>query len=71
VVFRWQYPDLLRPFKSPFSPLFPTLGVLSCFYLMLSLPAITWWRFLIWSLLGFAIYFMYSRQHSVLHRERS
>ncbi|MBK9204450.1 MAG: hypothetical protein IPL73_18835 [Candidatus Obscuribacter sp.] len=30
-----------------------------CFILMLSLPVITWIRFIVWMAIGFAIYFAY------------
>lgn len=70
IVFRYTQPTLRRPFKLPFSPLIPLLGVVSCLYLMLQLPAITWWRFIFWSLLGIVIYFLYSQQHSVLRIKR-
>jgi basic amino acid/polyamine antiporter, APA family len=69
IVFRWTYPEMHRPFKLPFSPLFPLLGVLSCLYLMAHLPMITWWRFIIWTLLGLIIYFFYGMRHSQLNKE--
>ena len=34
LVLRRTRPDLKRPFKAPFGPLLPVLGVLSCGYLM-------------------------------------
>jgi APA family basic amino acid/polyamine antiporter len=67
-VLRVTQPDLPRPFKLPFDPLIPILGVIFCVYLMFSLPLITWWRFGIWTLLGFVIYFTYSYRNSVLHQ---
>lgn len=66
VVLRYTQPDLPRPFRTPLSPLIPLLGVACCLYLMLSLPAVTWWRFLIWLGIGVAVYFTYSRKHSLL-----
>ena len=48
-------------------PVVPILGILLCLLLMFSLPAENWWRLLIWLGLGFAIYFGYSRHHSVMH----
>lgn len=66
IVFRITHPDIPRPFKLPFSPLIPLLGVIFCGYLMLNLPAVTWWRFLIWTVVGIIIYFSYSHKHSVL-----
>jgi APA family basic amino acid/polyamine antiporter len=46
LVLRVKRPEAKRPFKVPFGPLFPVLGILSCLYLMLSLPVVTWLRFL-------------------------
>jgi basic amino acid/polyamine antiporter, APA family len=59
-------PDAVRPFKVPFGPLFPILGILSCAYLMLSLPVLTWVRFLVWLDVGLLIYWFYGRTHSPL-----
>jgi APA family basic amino acid/polyamine antiporter len=66
IVLRVTEPDLHRPFKMPINPLFPVLGALSCAALMLFLPAITWYRFVAWLLLGLLVYFGYSRFHSRL-----
>lgn len=64
IVLRWMQPELHRPFKVPLSPFIPLLGMFSCLYLMTNLPAITWWRFVIWLLIGLIIYFCYGRWHS-------
>ena len=66
VVLRRSQPDLPRPFKTPFSPLVPLLGVLSCGALMAFLPSDTWVRFIVWQALGLAFYFAYSIKHSAL-----
>jgi len=42
------------------------LGIVSCLYLMLSLPVATWIRFLGWLNLGMLIYWGYGRIHSPL-----
>ena len=63
---RIKRPEARRPFKVPFGFLFPVLGVLSCLYLMLSLSAATWVRFLVWLDLGMMIYWFYGRTHSPL-----
>src|SRR5881227_454486 len=55
-----------RPFRVPMSPLFPILGVLFCFVLMMSLPLETWIRFFAWLVIGLAIYFLYGVGHSKL-----
>jgi APA family basic amino acid/polyamine antiporter len=66
LVLRVKRPDAKRPFRVPFGPIFPVLGILSCSYLMLSLPVLTWARFLIWLDIGMIIYWSYGRTHSPL-----
>ncbi len=66
IVLRITKPDMERPFRTPFSPLFPVLGMLSCGALMVFLPAITWLRFVIWLVIGLIVYFSYSMNHSKL-----
>ena len=63
---RQTRPEAKRPFRVPFGPIFPVLGILSCSYLMLSLPILTWVRFLVWLDLGMIIYWFYGRTHSPL-----
>jgi basic amino acid/polyamine antiporter, APA family len=66
LVMRRKYPDAERPFRCPWVPVVPILGILSCLMLMFSLPADNWWRLLGWLLIGFIIYFLYGRHHSVM-----
>ncbi len=66
LVLRVKRPETKRPFRVPFGPIFPVLGILSCSYLMLSLPVLTWVRFLVWLDLGMIIYWFYGRSHSPL-----
>ena len=68
IVLRRTHPDLPRPFKNPFTPLLPVLGMLSCGALMAFLPQQTWTRFLLWLGLGLVIYFVYSIRHSKLSK---
>ncbi|MGI9114354.1 MAG: amino acid permease [Chthoniobacterales bacterium] len=68
IVLRRKDPARPRPFRVPFVPLFPLLGVLLCFVLMLSLPIETWLRFFGWLVLGLVIYFLYGARHSRLAR---
>lgn len=68
IVLRKTQPDLPRPFKNPFTPLLPALGMLSCGALMAFLPQQTWTRFLLWLGLGLVIYFVYSIRHSKLSK---
>ena len=66
IVLRRKDPNRPRPFRVPFVPVFPLLGVFLCGALMLSLPIETWLRFFIWLGLGLLIYFLYSVRHSRL-----
>ena len=66
IVLRIRQPNLKRPFKNPWNPLIPVLGILSCGALMYFLPATTWMRFGVWVVIGIAVYFLYSMHHSKL-----
>lgn len=66
IVLRHTFPDIARPFRLPLNPLIPSLGIIFCIGLMFNLPAVTWWRFLIWTVIGVLIYFMYGIRHSVI-----
>ncbi len=55
-----------RPFRVPWVPLFPILGVILCAALMFSLPIETWVRFFVWLAIGLLIYFFYGVRHSKL-----
>jgi len=49
--------------------LIPVLGMISCFYLMAQETHKVWMRFLIWLVIGLAIYFLYSFSHSKLAKK--
>jgi amino acid transporter len=66
LMLRFKRPDAHRPFRVPWGPVFPIAGILSCAYLMLNLPVITWVRFLVWLNIGFVIYWFYGRTNSPL-----
>ncbi len=70
LIMRYRHPEAERPFRAPFVPLVPILGILSCLVLMFSLPPENWWRLIIWLGIGFVIYFSYGRHHSVLAKMR-
>ncbi len=44
----------------------PVIGALSCLYLMIEIPAISWLWFFAWMGLGLVIYFIYGRKRSKL-----
>lgn len=64
MVLRKTMPDIPRPFKTPFVPLVPMMGILVCVYLMYSLPTESWYRLLAWMAIGVCIYGFYGRRHS-------
>jgi APA family basic amino acid/polyamine antiporter len=66
LILRRKDPDRPRAFRTPFVPLVPILGILSCLYLMAGLPSVTWARFGAWLLAGMVIYFMYGYRRSKL-----
>lgn len=68
LILRKQQPDLERPFKTPFVPLVPILGIVTCLVMMFSLPLETWVRLIAWLAIGFIIYFIYGRKNSKLRK---
>ena len=46
--------------------LIPVLGVLSCAYLLIEIPAISWEYFFVWMAIGLLIYFLYGYRKSKL-----
>ena len=66
VVLRRKRPDITAAFRVPFSPVIPILSAVLSVWLMLNLTTLTWVRFLVWLVIGVAIYFAYGRRHSVL-----
>lgn len=69
IVLRYRRADIARPFRAPGFPIVPALGIVLCGYLMLSLPGITWIRFLAWLVVGIVIYSTYSYHHSHAARD--
>ena len=59
-------PHTPRPFRTPWVPWLPMLGVLSCLGLLAGLGAYTWIRLGIWIAIGLVIYFLYGRFQSRL-----
>jgi APA family basic amino acid/polyamine antiporter len=67
-ILRVRQPNLPRPFKTPFVPAVPILGILSAFYLMFNLPLLTWEVVIVWLVIGLVIYFTYSVKHSLVQK---
>jgi APA family basic amino acid/polyamine antiporter len=67
IVLRYRSPEIPRSFRTPWMPVVPAVGVLFSLWLIISLPWETWVRFAVWLVIGLAIYFGYSRRHSLLN----
>ena len=67
IVLRYKERDRYRSFKVPFGAwLLPGLGALSCAFLIYYLPGGSYWRFVAWLALGFAVYLSYGYSHSAI-----
>ncbi len=66
IIMRKTQPDLPRPFRTPWVPVIPLLGVGFNLLLMFSLDKHTWAAFLLWMAIGLVVYFSYSRSRSHL-----
>jgi len=69
LILRKKEPNLERPFKTPFVPVVPILGIITCVVMMVSLPFDTWLRLFVWLAIGFIIYFFYGKKRSKLRNE--
>jgi APA family basic amino acid/polyamine antiporter len=67
-VMRVKNPDQARPFRTPWVPAIPILGMVVNFALMYSLGWSNWLRLIVWLAIGQAIYFGYGRRHSHLRQ---
>jgi basic amino acid/polyamine antiporter, APA family len=69
IILRRTRPDMPRPYRVPWSPVLPILGVLFAVYLMADLPWDTWVRFVVWLAAGLIIYFAYGYRNSRIRTE--
>ena len=70
IVLRKKNPNQERAFKCPLVPLVPLLAIAFCGVLIYMLPLVTQIRFVVWLLLGLAIYFGYGYNHSIISQAR-
>jgi len=69
LVMRKTMPHIPRAFKTPFVPLVPVLGIITCLFMMAFLPADTWIRLLIWMTIGLDVYIIYGFKNSRLQTQ--
>ena len=65
---RSRNPELARPFKTPWIPFTPIMGIVISLAMMVSLTGLTWIRLAVWLVIGMFIYFGYGRNHSRVQR---
>jgi APA family basic amino acid/polyamine antiporter len=63
-VLRVRRPELVRPFKTPWVPFVPIMGILISLALIASLNGLTIVRLFVWLGIGLVVYFSYSVKHS-------
>lgn len=66
IILRKTNPELPRQFKTPWVPVVPILGIIVCAAMIFGLGWLNWARLGGWLLIGFVIYFGYSKSHSKL-----
>lgn len=70
MILRRIAPNAHRPFRTPWVPVVPLMGVICCSVMMFSLPGDTWIRLAVWTALGLVVYFAYGARHSKLRETR-
>ena len=64
MLLRHTDPERSRPFRTPWVPFVPMMGILFNGYMMYKLGWLNWARLIIWLVIGLVVYFTYSRKHS-------
>jgi APA family basic amino acid/polyamine antiporter len=67
-VMRKKQPEVARPFRTPWVPFVPIMGILIALALMVSSDTPAKVGFVSWLILGLLIYFGYSTRHSKVQR---
>jgi APA family basic amino acid/polyamine antiporter len=71
MVLRKTNPGQARPFRTPWVPLVPILGIGFNSYMMYKLGWINWLRLIVWLIIGLVVYFYYGRHHSHLAKDNA
>lgn len=71
LILRYKEPNRERPFKTPFVPLVPILGIVACGSLLVSLCVSDFMhagRLFVWLGIGLIVYHTYSKKHSKIRQ---
>jgi APA family basic amino acid/polyamine antiporter len=68
LVLRRRDPGAERKFRAPAALLIAPVGILGCLYLFWSLPAQTRWYFLLWNIIGLAVYALWAQRQAARTR---
>ncbi len=68
IILRKTDPAIERPFRTPWVPVVPVLGIIVCVTMMYILGAANWLRLIIWLIIGVVIYFRYGIKNSRLQK---
>jgi APA family basic amino acid/polyamine antiporter len=68
MILRYRQPDLPRAFRTPWVPVVPILGIITCVAMMVSLPQGTWIRLIVWLVIGLTVYYFYGKKNSKIVR---
>ncbi len=71
IILRKSNPEIPRPFRTPWVPLVPILGVVVCTGLIYTLGPANWLRLIVWLVIGVVIYFAYGVKRSTLQKKKS
>lgn len=69
LILRYKMPHAPRGFRTPFVPVVPILGILTCLGMMAFLPGDTWIRLIVWLAIGLVIYFVYGAKNSKINED--
>jgi APA family basic amino acid/polyamine antiporter len=69
IILRRTNPGQPRPFKTPWVPVVPILGIIFNGYMMVKLGMVNWIRLVVWLIIGLFIYFTYGLKNSRLQQK--
>lgn len=68
MILRAKEPNRERPFRTPWVPVVPLLGILFNGYMMVRLGWLNWARLVVWLAIGMVVYFTYGVKNSRVRR---